>query len=459
MNGSGGRTGTTQHPTCGRLAQAVAYGMLLSALIVLGARPALTSPVRSPQLVSKDRGSAQPNLREAPPTLIDAINRAKLTAPDGAAFDYFGDSVAVDGDTAMVGASMDDTPSGTDAGSAHVFVRSGTTWTEQAHLTAPDGAAFDSFGVSVAVDGDTAVVGAYLDDTPGGSDAGSAYVFVRSGTTWTEQAHLSAPDAEFNDNFGLPVAVDGDTAVVGAESGDSPTVADSGAAYVFVRLGTTWTAQDKLTAPDAERSDLFSSSLAVSGDTAVVGASHDATPAGFEAGSAYVFVRSGSAWTPQAHLTAPDAEVGDDFGRSVGVSGDTAVVGAFADNTPAGTDAGSAYVFVRSGSAWTPQSHLTAPDADIGDLFGVSVAVDRDTAVVGAEAHDTLGGTDAGSAYVFVRSGTAWTAQAYLVAPDGAASDFFGYSVGVSGHTAVVGADYDDTPAGTDAGSAYVFWR
>src|SRR6266536_5322560 len=182
---------------------------------------------------------------------------------------------------------------------------------------APDGAAFDSFGVSVAVDGDTAVVGAYLDDTPGGSDAGSAYVFVRSGTTWTEQAHLSAPDAEFNDNFGLPVAVDGDTAVVGAESGDSPTVADSGAAYVFVRLGTTWTAQDKLTAPDAERSDLFSSSLAVSGDTAVVGASHDATPAGFEAGSAYVFVRSGSAWTPQAHLTAPDAEVGDDFGRAV----------------------------------------------------------------------------------------------------------------------------------------------
>ena len=137
MNGSGGRTGTTQHPTCGRLAQAVASGMLLSALIVLGARPALTSPVRSPQLVSKDRGSAQPNLREAPPTLIDAINRAKLTAPDGAAFDYFGESVAVDGDTAMVGASMDDTPSGTDAGSAHVFVRSGTTWTEQAHLTGP----------------------------------------------------------------------------------------------------------------------------------------------------------------------------------------------------------------------------------------------------------------------------------------------------------------------------------
>ena len=158
-----------------------------------------------------------------------------------------------------------------------------------------------------------------------------------------------------------------------------------------------------------------------------------------------MFVRSGGAWTQQAKLTASDAAADDRFGISVAVAGDTAVVGAFLDDTLAGTDAGSAYVFVRSGGAWTQQAKLTASDAAADDPFGDSVAVAGDTAVVGA-LDDTLAGTDAGSAYVFVRSGGAWTQQAKLTASDAAADDQFGYSVAVAGDTAVVGAYFDDHP-------------
>jgi hypothetical protein len=228
---------------------------------------------------------------------------------------------------------------------------------------------------------------------------------------------------------------------------------------VFVRSGTAWSEQAHLTASDGAAVDFFGNSAAVSGDTAVVGACNDNTLGGTDAGSAYVFVRSGTVWTQQAHLTASDGAAGDFFGWSVAMSGGTAVVGADGDDTPGGADAGSAYVFVRSGTAWTQQAHLVASDGDAQDVLGYSVAVSGDTAVVGAYGDDTQGGTNAGSAYAFVRSGNAWTQRVHLINPDGADGDFFGTSVGVNRHTVVIGAVADDTPAGDDAGSAYVFWR
>jgi uncharacterized repeat protein (TIGR01451 family) len=378
----------------------------------------------------------------------------KLLASDGAAGDFFGNSVSVSGDTAVVGAPGHDAPGGTDSGSAYVFVRSGTTWTEQQKLLGSDDFTDDAFGWSVSVSGDTAVVGAYLDDTLGGTDAGSAYVFVRSGTTWTEQQKLLAPDGAAGDNFGRSVSVAGDTAVVGAAGDDTPGGANAGSAYVFVRSGTTWTEQQKLLASDGLMDDGFGESVAISGDTAVVGAEADDTGAANK-GSAYVFVRSGTTWTEQQKLLASDGAGFDFFGHSVSLSGDTAVVGAYADDILAATDAGSAYVFVRSGTTWTQQQKLIAPDAASDDQFGGSVSISADTAVVGAEFDDTPG-TDAGSVYIFVRSGTTWTLQKHLF---GGALDRFGGSVSISGDTAVVGAESDDTPGGVDAGSAYVFVR
>ena len=389
------------------------------------------------------------------PLVVDPwFEQAKLTASDTAADDRFGSSVAVAGDTAVVGAANDDdTVAGTDAGSAYVFVRSGGAWTQQAKLTASDAAARDLFGRSVAVAGDTVVVGAWVDDTLAGTDAGSAYVFVRSGGAWTQQAKLTAADAAAGDAFGFSVAVAGDTAVVGAYRDITLAGTGAGSAYVFVRSGSAWTQQAKLTAADAAAGDQFGFSVAVAGDTAVVGAKGDNTLAGTGAGSAYVLVRSGGAWTQQAKLTAADAAASDRFGWSVAVAGDTAVVGAVNDETLAGPFAGSAYVFARSGGAWTQQAKLTAADGAAGDQFGASVAVAGDTAVVGAPADATF----AGSGYVFVRSGGTWAQQAKLTASDAATFENFGESVAVSGDTVLAGAPFADTASGEDAGSAYVF--
>jgi hypothetical protein len=378
---------------------------------------------------------------------------AKLLASDAAAFDSFGCSVAISGDTAVVGAYEDDHASGVNAGSAYVFVRSGGTWTQQAKLTASDAAESDLFGYTVAVFGDTALVGASADSHAGGSAAGSAYVFTRTGGVWTQQQKLTASDAAEGDGFGISVAVSGDTAVIGAFYDDHAGGSDAGSAYIFTRTGGVWTQQAKLTASDAATFELFGSSVAVSSDTAVIGAQNDDHAGGTDAGSAYVFTRTGGVWTQQQKLTASDAAASDHFGRAVAVSGGTAVVGAFGDDHAGGIGAGSAYVFTRTGDGWTQQAKLTAFDAAAGDTFGFSVAASGDTAAVGAIFDDDA----AGCAYLFSRTGGIWTQQQKLTASDAALAHFFGYSVSVSGDTAVVGAIYDDHAAGSDAGSAYVF--
>ena len=405
-------------------------------------------------LVRVDTGNAR-----YPVTVDPFLERAKLTAADGAANDEFGVSVAVAGDTAVVGAAGDDSATHGNAGSAYVFVRSGSVWGQQAKLTAAsDRGPNDQFGVSVAVAGDTAVIGAYGDDTAAGADAGSAYVFVRSGSVWSRQAKLTASDGAAGDLFGFSVAMAGETAVVGAQGDDTAAGTNAGSAYVFVRSGSVWGEQAKLTASDGGVEDRFGVSVAVAGDTAVVGAFFDDTAAGMDAGSAYVFVRSGSVWGEQAKLTAFDGGVEDRFGVSVAVAGDTVVVGAYWDNTTGvGSDAGSAYVFVRSGSVWGLQAKLTASDAVASDRFGVSVAVAGDTVVVGAYWDSTFVATRVGAAYVFVRSGSVWSEQTKLTASDGAELDFFGVSVAVTGNTVVVGAYLGDKVAGDNAGLAYVF--
>jgi hypothetical protein len=332
-----------------------------------------------------------------------------------------------------------------------------------------DGAANDYFGRSVAVDGDTAVIGAYGDDGTG-SESGAVYVFVRSEDsggiiTWTQQDKLTVTNGA-NDQFGRSVAVDGNTAVIGAPGYGS----NSGAVYVFVRSedsggNITWTQQDKLTAgdDDAAAGDHFGYSVAVDGDTAVIGAYGD-DDNGSNSGSAYVFVRSSGTWTQQDKLTAYayDAAAGDYFGKSVAVDGDTAVIGAYGDDDN-GSLSGSAYVFVRSSGTWTQQTKLPVDDGlDGGDIFGISVAVDGDTAVIGAYGDDD-NGSASGSAYVFVRSedsggNITWEQQDKLTAgdDDAAAGDYFGRSVAVDGGTAVIGA-YGDDDKGSLSGSAYVF--
>lgn len=377
--------------------------------------------------------------------------QARLIASDGATDDAFGTSVAVSGDTVVVGAYRDVTD-GVNIGSAHVYVRNGSSWTEEARLAPPAGVKNGYFGWSVALSGDTALIGAYR-DTTAGNGAGSAYVFLRSGTVWTQQAQLLAPDAATGDEFGYSVALDGDTAVIGSHFDDEGGPGnDAGSAYVFVRGGTTWSQQARLVKTEPKELDLFGTSVDVSGDTVVVGAYRDDTPAARNGGSAYVFVRSGTTWTQQAELLAADAAVNDEFGWSVALSGDTAVIGAYADDRPAGLGVGSAYVFVRTGTSWTQQTQLLLDDGAFQDQFGFAVAVDGDTILTGVNFDDTIAGEDAGSVPVFVRSGAAWTQQARLISSNTASQDWLGQAVAISGNTALVGAPGDDSAAGTEGG-------
>jgi uncharacterized repeat protein (TIGR01451 family) len=398
------------------------------------------------------------------PLMIDPLIylEQKVLTVDGAAGDAFGASVALSGDTALVGAYGDDSSTG----SAYIFERNAeNAWHQTAKLTASDSAASDLFGYSVALSGDTALVSAVGDDNYRGS--AYVFVKPVGGWgNMTETAKLTASDAAANDYFGASVALSGDTALVGAY-GDDSTFTDQGSAYVFVKpaggWATTSTYTAKLTASDGAADDFFGWSVALSGDTALVGALYKDNGAFTDQGSAYVFVKPAAGWattsTYTAKLTASDGTTDDYFGYSVALSGDTALVGVDGDDVSF-TDQGSAYVFVKPAAGWATTStytaKLTASDGAASDDFGASVALSGDTALVGADWDDNF----QGSAYVFVKPGSGWattsTHTAKLNASDGAASDNFGYSVAVSGDTTLVGAFLDDAPS-IDQGSAYFY--
>lgn len=380
----------------------------------------------------------------------DWVEMDKILADDGLDNDHFSSDVSIDADTALVGASDSDTVEfGSDSGRAYVFTRSGGTWAQQGKLLPDDGNSSDYFGFSVSVSGDTALVGAYGDDDNGNS-SGSAYVFTRNDGVWTQQAKLLPDDGVAVDYFAFSVSLDGDTALVGAYRNDDNGT-DSGSVYVFARIGGDWVQQAKLLPGDGAAQDRFGYSVSLSGDTALVGAFLD-DDKGSSSGSAYVFTRNGNAWTQQAKLVAADGAANDYFGYSVSISADTALVGARFDDDN-GSASGSAYVFTRNGEDWTQQAKLVASDGDVNDTFGESVGIWGDTAVIGAYQDDD-NGDDSGSAYVFMRSGTAWTQQPKLVASDGATGDWMGKKMSISGNTALAGA-LDDDDNGVDSGSAY----
>ncbi|GIV57334.1 MAG: hypothetical protein KatS3mg042_0247 [Rhodothermaceae bacterium] len=375
---------------------------------------------------------------------------AKLTASDGAAEDWLGSSVSIDGNRALVGAIYDD-DNGSNSGAAYVFEWNGSAWTQVAKLTASDGAALNYFGDSVSLSGDRALVGA-SGNNANGINSGAAYVFEWDGSNWTQVAKLTASDGAAGDVFGQSVSLSGDRALVGAWR-DDDNGGDSGSAYVYEWDGSNWAQVAKLTASDGAAGDVFGQSVSLSGDRALVGAYLD-DDNGSASGSAYVFEWDGSAWTQVAKLTASDGAESDNFGDSVSIDGDRALIGAPYDNDN-GSASGAAYVFEWDGSAWTQVAKLTASDGAAGDLFSRSVSLSGDRALIGAILDDD-NGTDSGSAYVFEWDGSTWAQVAKLTASDGAAGDLFSRSVSLSGDRALIGAYLDDDN-GSASGSAYVF--
>ena len=383
--------------------------------------------------------------------------QAKLAASDAAANDELGLSVALEANTAVVGAWTDDVGMNFDQGSAYVFTRSGTNWSQQAKLTASDGASTDAFGFSVALSGNTALIGAIFDDVSAVSNQGSAYVFVRSGTTWSEQTRLIASGGAQDDRFGVSVAVNANTALVGATLDDVGGT-NQGSAFVFVRSGTTWSQQAQLTASDGTGDDRLGTSVALIGDTALVGASFDDFAAANQ-GSAYVFVRVGTTWSQQAKVFATPGAGEDRFGVSVALGTQTALIGANFSDVGLNGDQGSAHVFVRSGVNWTSQESLSSGDGATNDQFAASVAVDANIALVGVPRREVGGNVDQGAVYVFLRNGVDWIYEALLTANDGAINDQFGTAVALHGNTALVSAPRHDVAPNQDAGAAYVFTR
>ena len=385
--------------------------------------------------------------------------RQKITSTPRGVGAQFGNAVAVSGNTMVVGAQFDGTTA-SQAGAAYVYVLSGATWTQQAVLLANDGAVADKFGYSVAISENTIVVGAFNDDSPL-SNAGSAYVFVRSGTIWTFQQKLTGSDSTADDQFGSSAAVSGDSIIVGANHADLPGNSEAGSAYFYRRSGTVWTFQQKLIPVQGANGvilgDHFGDSAAISGNRIAIGASGDDNPF-TSAGAVYVFVESGGTYTLQQKLTIPSGANGDNFGFSVAIEGNTLVGGALQYTPIISQPAyGAAYVYEFNGSSWVSQGRLTASDGAQFDRFGYSVAVSNNVVAVGAREDDTAVGGDAGSAYIFTRSGTTWTQVQKLTPNDPFNGDRFGVSVALSSGNLVIGAAEKALSSPSGQGAVYYF--
>ena len=389
----------------------------------------------------------------------------RITAgTNGADNDRFGYGVAISGEYVIVGAYFDDDNQQTDSGSAYIFKWGGSSWSPyQAKITAGSNAEANAwFGSVVSIDGDYAIVGADHEDAGSLTDSGAAYIFVRNSTSWSRQVRLTAAaNGEAEAYFGCSVDISGNYAIVGAHHETVSGMSSTGAAYIFMRSGTSWSRQARITAgSDAAADDRFGAGVSIYGDYVVVGAPCNDDTAQ-NSGSAYVFQRSGTSWNQVAKLTASDAGFYDQFAESVSISGDCVVVGSLSDDWGDMSGAGSAYIFEQPSGGWanmTETAKLTASDAEAYDYMGMSVDISGDYAIVSSHEEDT-NGTQSGSAYIFEKPSSGWanmTETAKVTAgSDGDDYDYFGWSVGIDGTFAVVGSPYDYD----NHGSAFIYER
>jgi hypothetical protein len=458
-----------------------------------------------------------------------------IKAVNAGANDQFGTRVAFDGDTLAVSAPEEDSSAtginseindnlATNSGAVYIFTRSGTAWVQQAYIKASNAEANDRFGMAIALSGNTLTVSAIGEDSSAtGIDkdqnnndspgSGAVYIFTRAGSTWTQQSYIKASNTDPSDQFGESIALDGDTLVVGSSREDSlgdPTkndAGDVGAAYVFTRSQDTWVQEAYIKASNAGNSDFFSSSLSIFGDTLVVGAyvegsdakgtwtttdgshNNDNAPV---SGAVYVFIRVDHTWTQQAYIKASNTEIGDHFGISVALFEDTLAVGALEGSSATGINgnqmdnmanrSGAIYVFRRSETIWVQEAYIKASntgalDQFCGKLGGAGIAISENTLLIGAftedskstgingdQADNSMG--DSGAAYLFTRVGTTWTQQAYIKASNTGRLDHFGYSVALAGSQFAVAAWQEDSTgingdqadnSLTDSGAVYVF--
>ena len=443
--------------------------------------------------------------------------QASLIAPNVNWSSGFGTSIALSGNTLAVGTPGDASNArgingnasnnlAQGSGAVNIFERSGGVWSHRAYIKASNADIADSFGASVALSGDTLVVGAPLEDSRasgingdqadnGAMNSGAVYVFTRSNGVWTQQAYLKAANAGAGDEFGASVAVEGDTLVAGAHfeasgasgiNGDAAdnSKASSGAAYVFARTGAAWRQTAYLKPSNTTAGHEFGFSVALSGSTIAVGAYNEGgrgvgvncapEPGGsFGIGAVYIFTSNSGAWSQQAYVKASNSGSDAAFGWSLALSGDTLAVGSPKESNfgvgvngnqdiSPGADSGAVYVFTRSGSTWNQQAYIKASNSGLFDDFGWSVALAGDVLVVGSPYEDSTATgvngdqrnnnvSNGGAAYVFRRAGATWSQVDYVKSARVVPSGIFGNSVALAADTLAVGA------AGDFRGAAFVF--
>ncbi|MEN9799660.1 MAG: hypothetical protein RL653_3357, partial [Pseudomonadota bacterium] len=523
---------------------------------VLSGSPSAPIPLGSGSLTSITVRVVTPNGAERNYGIVVVRGNpetAYLKASNTGTGDQFGYSLALDGNTLAVGAAYEDSraagvnptlaPDGSDAqsndgatrsGAVYVFTRLNGAWTQQAYLKASDSEPQDQFGFSVALSGDTLAVGARREDSSatgingtevdyGAANSGAVYVFTRSNGVWSQEAYVKASNSGAADEFGFSLSLEGNTLVVGAlfedssATGVNPTLtpdgadaqsdasaSNSGAVYVFNRTNGVWTQEAYVKAANPGLDDMFGHSVALSGDTMVVGAPGEASAvAGIngdpsdnsapEAGAVYVFTRSNGTWTQQAYIKASNPGTTDQFGYVVALDGHTLAVGApYESSNATGVNPGAAaeaddsalysgavYVFTRTGQAWTQQAYVKASNANGNDKFGTSVALHDNILAVGASYESSsatgINGNEAdnssstsGAVYVFTRTSGNWTQRWYLKATNTGSGDFFGETVALSEDMLVVGATWEDSSATgvtgdqadnsmTDSGAVFVY--
>jgi len=368
----------------------------------------------------------------------------KLLANDGAVDDYFGAYVSISGNTAIMSAYLDD-DNGSNSGSAYIYQFDGNNWHQSQKLTPSDGAAEHRFGISVSINGDYAIIGADLDDN--GAYSGGAYIFHFDGSSWVQQQKLIASDGAASDFFGRGLAISGNWAIVGA-SGDDDNGDHSGSAYIFYFNGSNWVEHQKLTAIGGIAGDSFGRYIEIEGGTVYISATGD-NDNGDHAGAVYVFGLNGNTWVPHAKLLADDGASNDYFGCSISSHEKKVLIGAYRNG---GAWTGSAYVFEFTGINWIQQQKLRASDIYANDQFGTSVSMNQNTAIIGSPGDENY----TGSSYIYHFNGYNWVEQTKITATDAAISDYFGYDCAIENNTVVVGA-FGGNDNGSFSGSAYIY--
>lgn len=384
---------------------------------------------------------------------FDSASETKITAADGAADDWFGYSVAIDGTRMAVGVYKATIGSNSQQGAVYIYNFDGTLWTQSAKLSASDGAAQDLFGRSVSLVGNRLAVGATGADIGGNTNQGAVYIYDFNGSLWSQTTKLTTSDGDSYDNFGGVVSLDNNRVAVGAKYAQINGNSWQGAAYIFDLNSGTWDETTKLTASDGIADDRFGGSVSLDGNRIAVGA----IGADFYPGSAYIFDLSAGSWNETTKLTASDGTNFDSFGTSISLYSDRVIVGADGADINGNNNQGAAYIFDLSNGSWSQTTKLTAANGTTNDYFGRSVSLNMNRLAVGANRADVIGKNDQGTAYVFNLSGGTWSQTISLTASDGVADDYFGYPVSLDGKHLLVGATGSNIGSKNNQGAVYIY--